>query len=164
MNKGAVISGCGQFRYHLFRKWDDEPGKHIAFVMLNPSTADAEEDDPTIRKCIGFAQRLGYRGIDVVNLYAYRATKPSDLRAAGYPIGPDGDAWLMLTCHKTVEGGGIVVCAWGQNASKLQRPIDVMRSMRFGRVAVKPHALALCKDGTPAHPLMLPYTCTPQAF
>src|SRR5437868_12651695 len=74
----AVISPCGKFRYRLTRQWGE--GAALPFVMLNPSTADAEQDDPTIRKCVGFAKRMGYDGIEVVNLYAYRATKPTQDR------------------------------------------------------------------------------------
>ena len=85
---GALLSSCGTYRYRLWRYWHTER-EPLIFIMLNPSTADAMQDDPTIRKCIGFAKRLGFGGIEVVNLFAYRATDPRDLRANGYQVGPD---------------------------------------------------------------------------
>ena len=75
MMKGAVISDCKRYRYRLWRIWNGSQSR-LVFVMLNPSTADGEQDDPTIRKCVGFAERLGYGGIEVVNLFAWRATDP----------------------------------------------------------------------------------------
>lgn len=163
MRKGATVSPCGLFRYNLFRHWGERPGNRLLFVMLNPSTADAEEDDPTIRKCIGFAQRNGHDGIDVVNLYAYRATKPADLRKAGYPVGPFNDSHIISTAMANKEFGGKTVCAWGAIGSKLERPLAVVKSLRFV-AGVNPYALAICKDGNPAHPLMLPYTSTLQPY
>ena len=74
--KSATLSECGLYRYDLWRTW--ATGPHVTFVMCNPSTADAEIDDPTIRRCIGFAQEWGFAGLVVVNLYAYRATEVSD--------------------------------------------------------------------------------------
>lgn len=161
MIKCATLSDCGRFRYHLSRTWAPEKGS-LCFVMLNPSTADAETDDPTIRKCIGFAERLGYGAIDVVNLYAFRATKPADLKKAGYPVGEKNDSWIQVAALATFKTGGETVCAWGQNASKLSRPADVIKLLRD--CEVEPKVLARCADGTPSHPLMLAYTCTLQRY
>ena len=89
----AVLSPCGAYRYLLTRRFG--PGKKLAtFVMLNPSTADAERDDATIRKCVGFARSWGCAGLQVVNLFAFRATDPTDLRMADDPVGPENDVWL----------------------------------------------------------------------
>lgn len=162
MERGATLSTCGLFRYNLFRHWG-KPGNRLMFVMLNPSTADADTDDPTIRKCIGFAQRGGFNGIDVVNLYAYRATKPAELRVAGYPVGPFNDSHIISSAMANREFGGKVVCAWGAIGSKLERPLAVVRSLRF-TAGVNPYALAICKDGNPAHPLMLPYLSQLRAY
>ena len=153
-NRGAVISRCGQYRYRLWRHWE-EGGPRAVFIMLNPSTADAEQDDPTIRKCIGFAKRLGYTGIEVVNLYAFRATYPSVLKAAGYPKGPDNDGHILTAA----TAGGIVICAWGANTRGLTRPDAVLDMLR--EAGIVPMALAFTADGLPSHPLMLPYTCVP---
>ncbi len=149
----AFISHCGQYRYVLRRSWDvGLPA--LGFIMLNPSTADASEDDPTIRKCIGFAQRLGFGAIAVTNLYAYRATKPVALKAGGYPRGPENDAWIERVARET----SATVCAWGVNARNLSRPREVLGLLR--EAGVQPKALRLTDDGIPWHPLMLPYTCT----
>lgn len=150
-DRGAVLSDCGRFRYRLWRRWAD--AAPLPFVMLNPSTADANEDDPTIRKCIGFAQRLGYGGIEVVNLFAVRATKPADLKASGYQVGPDNDKHVAEVCAPSRP----VVCAWGVNARGLSRPSAVLALMRLAGAV--PHALKLTDDGIPWHPLMLPYSC-----
>ncbi len=157
MNKSAVISACGKFRYILRRSWDvGLPA--LCFVMLNPSTADATADDPTIRKCIGFAERHGFGGIIVANLFAYRATDPADLKRAGYPVGDENDFWINLAAREAEA----VVCAWGVNARKLARPAAVRAVLRAAKRPI--HALRLTDDGIPWHPLMLPYTCTLTEF
>ena len=155
MIRCATISECGKYRYHLSRKWGDRPS--LCFVMLNPSTADADADDPTIRKCIGFATRLGFGSIDVVNLFAYRATDPANLKKAGYQVGPKNDAWIETTTLLTYANGGETVLAWGANARKLSRPAEVLALLK--RCGIAPKVLRRCADGTPQHPLMLPYTC-----
>jgi hypothetical protein len=154
VNRGAIISACGKFRYWLTREWDEERDR-LLFIMLNPSTADAEEDDPTIRKCVGFAQRLGYGRLLVVNLYAYRATDPKALKIAGYPVGPENDTHIKIA----LNAANGVVCAWGVNARGLSRPAEVLSIIREHQAT--PMALRLTDDGIPWHPLMLPYTCTP---
>lgn len=156
IERGATLSPCGLFRYNLWRHWGN-PGNRLMFVMLNPSTADADVDDPTIRKCIGFARRNGFNGIDVVNLYAYRATKPSDLRAAGYPVGPFNDSHIISAAMANHEFGGKTICAWGAIGSKLERPSAVVKILR-NVAMVDLYALSVCKDGNPGHPLMLPYS------
>lgn len=154
MKRSAVISGCGQFRYHLSRNWTDEDAAILLFVMLNPSTADAETDDPTIRKCIGFADRLRYGAIEVVNLFAYRATDPRALKAAGYPVGPENDGCIAAAARRATD----VVCAWGANARGLARPAAVLGLLQ--QCGVRPKYLHKTADGIPSHPLMLPYSCT----
>lgn len=154
MNKSAVVSDCGQFRYILRRLWNPSLPA-LGFVMLNPSTADADKDDPTIRKCIGFAERLGFGAIVVTNLFAYRATQPADLKKAGYPRGEECDWWI----EKAVRESNFTVCAWGSNARGLNRPTEVLKIIQ-GVWGVAPRTLALTDDGIPRHPLMLPYTCT----
>jgi len=149
----AVISPCGKFRYRLTRQWGE--GAALPFVMLNPSTADAEQDDPTIRKCVGFAKRMGYDGIEVVNLYAYRATKPADLKKAGYPRGPENDRHIEAALVESHANS--VICAWGVNARGLSRPTEVLEIIR--RTGMRPTALKLTDDGIPCHPLMLAYDC-----
>lgn len=157
MKKTAIISDCGTYRYRLGRRWAD--GGSMLFVMLNPSTADAEVDDPTIRKCMGFASRAGFGAIEVVNLYAYRATDPKALKTAGWPVGPKNHEHVSLAMLDTIHGGGIVVVAWGANARGRPEASSMLEKM--ARTGFAAHALRILPDGTPAHPLMLPYSCSP---
>src|SRR5688572_12557148 len=96
---GARFSECGTYRYVLWRQWNEVNGD-VAFVGLNPSTADDEKDDPTIRRCIGFAKRWGYGGVVMLNLFAYRATRPDAMWAARVAdadiVGPQNDAHIRL--------------------------------------------------------------------
>src|SRR5262249_14212908 len=94
VRRAAVISDCGRYRYSLTRRWGDAAEPRALFVMLNPSTADAEQDDPTIRRCIGFAKAWGMGSLEVVNLYALRATDPAALLSAPDPIGPKNDTMI----------------------------------------------------------------------
>jgi len=88
LSRSAIISADGKYRYHLYRRVADG-GRIAMFIMLNPSTADGEADDPTIRKCLGFCRRWRYGELHVVNLFAVRATAPFDMLHADDPVGPD---------------------------------------------------------------------------
>jgi hypothetical protein len=154
---GAILSPCGRFRYQLWRYWGDR-GRPLVFIMLNPSTADAHANDPTIRKCIGFAKRLGYDGIEVFNLFAYRATAPADLVRAGYPVGIQNDLYLHYAAVLCATHKSPAVCAWGANARGLSRAFDVREILLANGAELG--ALRILADGTPAHPLMLPYSET----
>jgi len=150
MNRGAIISPCGKFRYALWRQWS-EGGRTLLFVMLNPSTADADVDDATIRRCIGFGQRHGFGGIEVVNLFAYRASDPKDLRRAGWPVGAENDRWIVSSAEQALESGGAVCLAWGAGAAELERPQVVLPLLR--RAGVEPMCLGITRSGYPRHPL-----------
>lgn len=144
----ALISSCGLYRYWLLRRWADGP--LLLFVMLNPSTADGRIDDATIRRCTTFALAHGYAGFYVVNLYAFRATHPVDLKRAGYPVGPEADVHFQRLLAVCTD----VCVAWGANASGLARPAEVLRMLRdAGR---SPLCLGVTRGGHPQHPLMLP--------
>ncbi len=146
---GAVISGA--YRYRLWRRLG--PGDRTAvFVMLNPSTADARVNDPTIRKCLGFATRWGFDRLEVVNLYAYRATDPGKLWRVDDPVGTDNDRMIRAICTDHPER---IVCAWGAHAGR-DRALEV-HDMLVG-AGLELHRLSLTKDGQPGHPLMLAYT------
>ncbi len=138
----AVISDCTKYRYWLER---DKGVNPLVFVMLNPSTADAELDDPTIRRCRRFAADNGYTGIVVVNLYAFRATKPKDLFLATDPIGLYNNRYIDEAAR-----AGDVCCAWGANAD-LARAEDVINIIRAA--GCNPKCLGTTKDGSPRHPL-----------
>lgn len=156
IRRHATISDCGKFRYRLWRKWG--VGTSLLFIMLNPSTADDAEDDATIRRCFGFAARAGFGELEVVNLYAYRATKPADLRAAGYPVGPDNDYHIC----QAVRAASAVCVAWGSNAAGLSRPAEVLALLR--RSGKPLQCLSITRGGHPGHPLMLASSCTLQPF
>lgn len=154
MNGGAAISHDGRYRYTLRRSWGPStPGDGPLFIMLNPSTADANVNDPTIRRCIGFAKREGFHSLDVVNLYALRATKPSALNGDTDPIGDANDQCIEAML---VRRTGPVVAAWGASAMRVgigQARVDrVLRVLRTsGRSAI--WCLGMTRDGHPRHPL-----------
>lgn len=143
----AELSECGTYRYALSREWLTGQGT-VLFVMLNPSTADAQQDDPTIRRCIGFAQRWGYRRLTVGNLYAYRATDPIELMAGQEAIGPENNAWLT----RLAEDTDMCVAAWGASAYADTRAPEIL-ALLADRVQV--HALKRARGGQPRHPLYL---------
>lgn len=151
---GALFSACGRYRGLLWRRWDTSLPL-LGYLALNPSTAGADVEDQSSMKFTGFAERLGYGGYVTANLYAWCATKPADLKAAGYPVGDDNDAHteaMARACSK-------VICAWGSNARRLARPAEALAILR--RVGRQPYALKLNADGTPAHPLFLAYGLEP---
>lgn len=143
---GAAISDCGLYRLRLWRLWGD-PDCLVNWIMLNPSTADATQDDPTIRRCVGFARAWGYGGIVVTNLFALRATDPKEIRRAEDPIGAGNDLELIATG----KASAIVVAAWGNHGAYLGRAHQVCQLLEPDGVAL--HALATTQTGQPAHPL-----------
>lgn len=145
----AVLSPCGRYRYRLQR--GDGP-RRLAFVMLNPSTADSDVDDPTIRRCRAFALREGYSGIDVVNLHALRATDPSELLQEDVdPFGPDNAHHLAQFVIEHREGW--IVCAWGALDDKLQRLTAIATAQVLRSHGARLVCLGTTKDGSPRHPL-----------
>jgi hypothetical protein len=157
---GAVLSACEHhgaectevgddhprpYRYELVRRWRDGPV--LEFVMLNPSTADATKNDPTIGRCMGFAQQWGFHGIRVTNLFALRATNPQRLFEVGDPVGPDNSRYLGR------EDGPVTVCAWGAHRA----PTGLRESSCYllaGRSELM--CLGYNIDGSPKHPLYVP--------
>lgn len=149
----TVFSPCRTYRYTLWRGWGgmfEEPN-FVMFIGLNPSTADETNDDPTIRRCIGYAKAWGFDGYLMTNLFAYRSTDPRVMKAHPEPIGPDNDKWLVDCAAKA----GIVVAAWGTHGAHLGRG-EYVRRLIPGL-----HYLRLTKDGFPAHPLYLPADLKP---
>lgn len=160
--RSAYLSECGVYRYNLVRVWDRALAT-ACFVMLNPSIADAHLDDPTVRKCIGFAHRFGCGSIEVVNLWPYRATHPRDLhaflRARGlhHPSDRVNDITIRGVAECAKQTGGVVVCGWGAHGRRYtERQVQVMDILRDSGAPVR--ALNLLSDGTPQHPLMVPYS------
>jgi hypothetical protein len=150
----ATVSECGRYRYDLRRTLGGRPGKAACFLMLNPSTAGAEKDDPTIRKCVGFTRRWGCAELVVVNLFAYRATRPRDLQAAADPVGRENRRHVMSALEHA--RGGLVVCAWGAHGAWRSQDATVRGWIR--EAGAEPVCLGLTNGGHPRHPLYLPYT------
>ncbi len=140
--KDALLSECGLYRYYLWRSWDAE-GKTLNIIGLNPSTADAFQDDPTIRRCIGFAKDNGFGNLYVTNLFAYRATKPNDLMVAPDPVGPENDKWLQDIATQSDD----LLFAWGNSGGFLDRNEMVLELLPQGL------CLGKTKIGAPRHPL-----------
>ncbi len=160
----AIFSACGRYRYALTRKlapW----GRAVNFIMLNPSTADAETDDPTIRRCIGFAKAWGCATLIVTNLFAVRATDPKEMLAAADPVGPDNrehveraaELAFNIYAENFGEPHGLVVCAWGNHGAFMDQDLTTLGWIDH----FKPKALRVSKNGCPAHPLYLPASLTP---
>lgn len=147
----AEFGDGGLYRFRLERAWDINNRRRMVVIGLNPSTADDTIDDPTIRRCVGFAKREGCGGLVMVNLFAYRATDPRELQAVSNPLGAGNDTTLRQSC---VEGNRIVVAAWGVHGGYLGRGADVRRLLI--RNGVELHHFGLTKDGHPKHPLYLP--------
>lgn len=153
------------YRYDLRRTWDLSK-KILLYVMLNPSTADSYQDDPTIRVCMARASMMGFGGIRVVNLFAYRATSPAELylrlqeRNYDYIIGPENDQWIGLALEDIQTGA--VLCAWGGNGKLLDRGRDVHKLIES--YSWSPMVIDLTKDGEPVHPLRQSYNKEPIAW
>lgn len=160
-----MFSACGTYRYALTRHLSEasvhgRPGfRSAAFIGLNPSTADAATDDPTIRRCIQFATSWGFDRLVMANLFAFRATDPREMLRAEDPVGPANDDLL----RKAAVRADLVLACWGAHGGHRDRDADVVRLIR--EAGGPPlHVLKLTKGGCPAHPLYLPKTLTPQEW
>lgn len=144
----AVLSDCGNYRYSLTREWDPTLDT-LLWIMLNPSTADASEDDPTIRRVVGFSRQWGYGSAVIVNAFALRSTDPAALPSHPDPVGPDNDQyirrWSLAADH--------AVCAWGAHGGLHGRHVTVLSILRDH--ACSAMCLGTTKDGAPKHPLYL---------
>ena len=160
---GAVISACEQYRYRLWRR--SGPGRHVIYVMCNPSTADASVDDATIRKCRGFATRWGCTGLEVVNACAYRSRHPRDLLTVDDPVGPENYHHVEAAFAETRRWGEpLVVVAWGGALpKKLHQHAETILGWLDGLGAV-PQCLGTTKAGRPKHPLMQSYDTPLERF
>lgn len=153
---GARISSCGRYRYALFRAWE-EAKPTVAWIMLNPSTADAEVDDPTIRKCINISKACGFGSLVVANLFAWRATNRAQLRRVDAPT---GGAENDRAIAELALGSQMVICAWGKDGRLFGRDAVVLRFLHAtGPIAL--FHLGLNEDRTPKHPLYLPNSSRP---
>ncbi len=148
MKKTAVFSKDMVFRYMLSRIWKAGGFGRVVFLMLNPSTADAMIEDPTIRRCMVFARKWGYRVLDVANIFALRSTDPIRLQNVLDPVGPLNDQYL----REMTETADRVVVAWGTHGKFLDRGNSVAKWVLHDRIL---HCLAKTKHGFPKHPLYM---------
>ena len=154
---GATFSVCGRYRYRLWRLWDHRP--RLCFVMLNPSSADADINDPTVARCEERGRRAGFGGIVVVNLFGFGATDPAEMKRAEDPVGPENDQHIL----EATREAGVVVCAWGNHGSHRGRSAEVRALL--ARHGIACHALRVSeKTGEPWHPLYLGYDIQPQPW
>jgi hypothetical protein len=158
----TILCEDRKHRYTLWREWDmsadliatmpgyDLAHEYLNVIGLNPSTADETRDDPTIRRCIDFAQRFGFGALCMTNLFAYRATRPRELLAARDPVGRDNNEHIVRAAH----GAGMVLCGWGQSVPIIRQRADFV-TVLLQNMGVKLRCLHMNKDGSPQHPLYI---------
>lgn len=164
MKRECIFSPCRKYRYTLWREWGNDasqlwngenemalkpPGSFVQFIGLNPSTADETNDDPTIRRCIGFAKSWGYGAFCMTNIFAFRATDPNVMKREQDPVGMGNDTHI-LNCAKEA---GIIVAGWGNHGEHNDRS-NWVRKMFFD-CGLKLHHLGLTSTNQPKHPLYL---------
>lgn len=167
--RAAEFSANRVYRYSLGRAWSTGL-PHLVVIGLNPSTADEKRDDPTIRRCVGFARKFGYGGVRVVNLFAYRSTEPGALRQAADPVGPDNFTAIRKAvedclCRSAGPGRTVpsrVLCAWGNHGVYRDQDQAVMEWLKD--LDVEKVCLGVTKHGSPKHPLYLPGGITPLPY
>lgn len=148
----TVFSPCRRYRYVLWREWTAENPAYVLIVGLNPSVADETDDDPTIRRCVNYAKEWNYGALCMVNLFAFKATKPAVMKAEQNRIGPDNDRWIS----KVAKRAGVIVAAWGIHGAHLNRD-EAIKQLLVGKLT----CLRKTKRGHPSHPLYLKKTLTP---
>ncbi len=151
---GVWLDPRRRYRYLLWRAWGDA-GRFALFILLNPSTADQDTDDPTVARCGRRARALGFDGLLVANLFALRSTDPGILREAPAPIGPRNDAAISLAQQLAAR----TICGWGAHGCGRCRSQAVCEQL------MRPlHHLGLTRDGQPRHPLYVPYSVQPRVW
>lgn len=153
----AVYSDCERYRYSLTRIWDASAPR-VLFMMLNPSTATEFQNDPTVERCERRARALGFGSFTVVNIFAFRATDPREMRAMKDPTGPHNDAAIM----EAVSEADQVICAWGAHGQHLNRAKHIEHLLRSHNIPL--FVLDVTANGQPKHPLYISYTCKPRPW
>ncbi len=151
---GALISDDGTYRFKLWRSLSEgHAGMCVNFIMLNPSTADHEKDDPTIRRCIGYARSWGFGKLIITNLFALRSTDPGALKVHEDPIGEDNDDQIMQAADMSHR----IIFAWGNHGSLFGRGDAVRKLLDQGGVMEEfNYCLGMNQTGEPVHPLYQP--------
>lgn len=158
---GATLSDCEQYRYRLWREWDrSRPA--LGFIMLNPSTADHQVDDPTIARCLQRAIAGKYGRLEVVNLFPLRSVHPDGLLAHPAPLGDERAANRAIM--DAVDRCAMVICAWGTHRAAPARALEVLRLVRKRGRGDRLYHLGLNQDGSPRHPLYIAAKTRPQPF
>lgn len=157
MHRAARFSPCRAYRYTLDRRWGPTERRAV-FVMLNPSTADETIEDPTVRRCIGFARAWGYDALTVLNIFALRSTDPAALYSHPDPVGPENNVALVAGCDR--PDVGIVIAAWGKHGAHMGRGQTVLDMLHSE--GIRPKYLRLNADGSPGHPLYIPADAEPR--
>lgn len=158
----AVFSPCERYRYVLSRCWEgkvtEAVGRLPVFLMLNPSTADEMANDPTVERCQRRAKAMGYPGLIVLNLFAFRATSPKDMRAQHDPAGPRNDEMIETWTREAP----LVICAWGNHGAHLGRSKQVKNLLREAGITL--YYLEMNGTGEPKHPLYVGYEHQPKEW
>lgn len=157
MQTGAVFSPCKTYRYRLWRTWDATK-KTIVFLMLNPSIADENQNDPTVERCQRRAMSMGFGGLQVVNIFGLVSTDPQGLYTCDDPVGPENNEAIL----EAVKDAGMVVCAWGTHGEHVNRAREVVELLKSA--GVSPQCLGQNADGSPKHPLYVSYAVSPVAY
>lgn len=155
---GAIFSPCEKYRYRLWRTWAPERPR-LVYVMLNPSTADAEKNDPTITRCMKRARLMGYGGIEALNIFAWRSTDPRGLYSAEDPVGPDNDSHIKAVCDAAIENWSKIILGWGEHGCYMSRGRAVRKMLDDKQIDT--YALRLNASGEPQHPLYIEYKAEP---
>lgn len=162
--RGCILSDCGAYRYRLWREWDNSRPT-LAFLMLNPSTADHLTDDPTITRCMSRAVAGKFGRLEVANLFPLRATNPDELLGHPDPLGPKGNGISADgAILDAIDKAHTVICAWGTHPAAAARAAEVMCIIRHTGTRNKLFQLGLNKDGSPKHPLYVAASTRPRLF
>ncbi len=157
IKRTADFSPCRKWRYTLKRVWNPDLPT-VVFVLLNPSTADEANDDPTNRRGINYAIKWGFGGVTFVNLFAFRTPYPKEMKVAVDPIGPDNNEWILREAI-----GRRVIFAWGTHGTFLDRDKEVIKLFQDD-IAVPPYCMGVTKHGHPKHILYLKGDLEPVLF
>ena len=156
----AIFSDCMAYRYYLEWRWSDAPALYVC--MLNPSTADQKELDTTIKGLVKRAKLWGYGAVIIINLFAFRATKPPDMLAAKDPVGPDNDLVISMVFKKAMDDGSPIICGWGKDGNRFGRNVQFVAQAEA--LEVKLMALEINQDNTPKHPLYIKHEIRPSPW
>lgn len=155
MERSTVFSKCRKYRYTLWRQWDFTSPSYAMFIGLNPSTADEVQNDPTVARCIDYSMRWGFGALCMMNIFSFRATLPTVMKAQPNPVGKDNNRWLV----EIARDASVIVAAWGTHGSHLGRHQEVIELL-----GDKLHCLKETKDGFSSHLLYLKKSLSPVPY